>query len=156
MADPLSIAASVAGLLSLAGVVIPKGYALCNKFRARGKVLKSLMDEVSSFSGLLFGLQEHLQADRNDFDQEQNDALMKNLGSRWKDSIDECRELLEEIIQLIDRMSKEGVLRAIIKGSYDDQIGEHVSKLERYKTFFILCFDLDARYVLISLEIYLI
>ena len=63
MADPLSIAASIAGLSSLAGAIIPQGYALCSKLKKHLEDVRLLFNETTSFSGLLHGVRAHLIAE---------------------------------------------------------------------------------------------
>ncbi|KAK7431918.1 hypothetical protein QQZ08_001537 [Neonectria magnoliae] len=60
--DPLSRAASIAGLLSLAGQVISTGYKLCSKMSKNANDLKALINETAGFSGILLGVKSHLQS----------------------------------------------------------------------------------------------
>ncbi|KAL5324553.1 hypothetical protein ACEPPN_009099 [Leptodophora sp. 'Broadleaf-Isolate-01'] len=56
MADPLSIAGSIAGLISIADVVIRKGYKYIAAVRDSDKAVSSLISEVNSLSGTLHSL----------------------------------------------------------------------------------------------------
>ena len=56
MVDPLSIAASVAGLISLAASVIQNGYKLFNTVRDCPKELLTILSEVSGLNGVLIAL----------------------------------------------------------------------------------------------------
>lgn len=144
MADPLSIAASIAGLLSLAGSIIPKGYALCSKIKRRAEDVRILMNEVTGLSGLLFGLQAHVTSEASGPNSPTLNGLLGNNGTSWKDVARDCRRLLSEIASLLDDISKEKPARLLIhKDFITDRAGELVSRVERYKTFFILCFQVE-------------
>jgi hypothetical protein len=56
MADGLSIAASVAGLITLADLVVRKGYKYVKAVKDADKSLKALFDEVNKLSGILHSL----------------------------------------------------------------------------------------------------
>jgi hypothetical protein len=66
MADGLSIAASVAGLVTLADMVVRKGYKYVKAVKDAEKSLKALFDEVNKLSGILHSLKnvvERLECD---------------------------------------------------------------------------------------------
>jgi hypothetical protein len=66
MADGLSVAASVAGLITFADVVVRKGYKYAKAVKNAEKSLKALVDEVNKLSGILHSLKnvvERLECD---------------------------------------------------------------------------------------------
>jgi hypothetical protein len=148
--DPLSIAASIAGLLSLAGAVISQGYVICNRLKRRKQDVKQLMNEVTSFSGLLYGLREHLNAQSAGKDDSSVNPLSEespqSLDTSWQDAIKDCEEILSQIKTLLDEISSENSLRLAVNREFiTDRVKEFISRLDRYKTFFILGFQLNAR-----------
>jgi hypothetical protein len=60
--DPLSLAASIAGLVSLAGAAISAGYKLNSKLNEDTSDTKTLVNETANFSGILLGLKAHLES----------------------------------------------------------------------------------------------
>lgn len=56
MADPLSVSASVAGLLTITDIVIRNGYKYIAAVRDADKAVASLVTEVNSLSGVLHSL----------------------------------------------------------------------------------------------------
>lgn len=56
MGDPLSIAASIAGLISLADLVVTKGGAYVKQVREREETVARLLGEVACLSGVLNGV----------------------------------------------------------------------------------------------------
>ena len=56
MTDPLSISASIAGLMTIADIVIRNGYKYIKAVRESDKAVASLINEVNSLSGTLHSL----------------------------------------------------------------------------------------------------
>lgn len=65
MADPLSIAASVAGLLSLAGATISKGYSIVSSVRSFPKDVEQLLREAAALNYLISQLISSATGPRN-------------------------------------------------------------------------------------------
>ena len=63
MADPLSIAASVAGLLTIAGTIIIEGYTFINTAQQRSPELEQLLKETTRLNAVL----EQIKALENEF-----------------------------------------------------------------------------------------
>jgi NACHT domain len=108
MADPLSVASGVAGLITLAGSVISKCYTYGCAVSGAPKEMKSLVDEVTNLSGLLVGLQGLVKADRLP-------AGQKETVTR---TVDDCKATLGEILDTLDQVkpaSTEGKLGKTVK-----------------------------------------
>src|SRR5882757_424290 len=70
MADPLSISASIAGLMTIADIVIRNGYKYIAAVKDADKAVASLISEVNSLSGTLHSLRniaEGLEGDDTPF-----------------------------------------------------------------------------------------
>ncbi|TVY46775.1 Vegetative incompatibility protein [Lachnellula occidentalis] len=61
MAEVLGVAASVAGLISLADIVVGRGYKFLKAIKNAEKTVKSLVHEVNVLSGVLHGLSNTIQ-----------------------------------------------------------------------------------------------
>ncbi|KAI9709714.1 MAG: hypothetical protein M1820_003116 [Bogoriella megaspora] len=144
MADPLSIAASIAGLLSLAGVIIPQGYALCSKLKNRSEDVKLLMTETVSFSGLLHGVRAHLIAEHDRTERQLNFLPDESFAS-LNEAVQDCEKLLVEIQDLLHKVSNQRTARLLTNMKFlTDGVEQLTSRMERYKTLFILTFELHG------------
>lgn len=164
--DPLSIAASVAGLLSLAGAIISKGFNLYSKCKNRDDI-NLLLTEVSTFSGLLVGIKSFHEdsAQQNNIQGPSQHGLSglhpaqpgypprllvrqphrKSIEPFLRDAIKECSDVLQQIVDLLEELSKKNtLLLAINKDFLTDEATKLTSKLERYKTFFVLSLQLNG------------
>lgn len=56
MAEGLSIAASIAGLISIADITFRRGYRYIRAAKDADKSIKALIDEVNNLSGMLHSL----------------------------------------------------------------------------------------------------
>jgi hypothetical protein len=154
MADPLSIAAGIAGLLSLTGTIISEGYRISSKIKQNSDNIGSLLNELSLFSGVLAGLKAHVTEQSNSGKGKANIATSFLLGQPYLKAIGECTDILRKTLALLGKLGKlHPVMRAFQWQSILDEARELVSKLERYKSMFILCFQVDHRCALPSRRI---
>lgn len=68
MAEVLGVAASVAGLISLADIVVGRGYKFLKAIKNAEKTVKSLVHEVNVLSGVLHSLSNTIQLLEEDED----------------------------------------------------------------------------------------
>jgi hypothetical protein len=71
MAEVLGVASSVAGLITLADIVVRKGYKFLKEVKEADKTVKKLVDEVNNLAGILHSLHnivETLEEDGSGFD----------------------------------------------------------------------------------------
>jgi hypothetical protein len=108
--DPLSISASIAGLISLGAAIVSKGYVLLSKIKRRSEDIQTLMNEVASFSGLLVGLQAHLNSEINTRESPGLHGI-RGFGKTWDDAINECRNILQKVMSLLEKLQIEKPLR---------------------------------------------
>ncbi|KAF5702046.1 ankyrin protein [Fusarium globosum] len=132
--DPLSLAASIAGLVSLAGAVISAGYKLNSKLNEDTSDTKTLVVETANFSGILLGVKAHLESFQY------LDVDLKAVQSTIEDS----KLTIKLIDELIAKLSKSNRIEMLIKaGGREEQAVKLLRRIEQYKTFFILCFQLE-------------
>jgi hypothetical protein len=93
MADPLSVAASVAGLITIAETVIGNGYQYLKDTKSAGSQVAALISEVTNLFGVLHSL--HLVACR--FEGEKFDSTMQI------HHIHSCYAVLEKIQARLDK-----------------------------------------------------
>ncbi|CVL08022.1 related to ankyrin [Fusarium mangiferae] len=132
--DPLSLAASIAGLVSLAGAVISSGYKLNSKLNEDTSDTKTLVVETANFSGILLGVKAHLEAFQS------LDVDLKAVHSTIEDS----KLTIKLIDELIAKVSKSNRVEMLIKaGGREEQAVKLLRRIEQYKMFFVLCFQLE-------------
>ncbi|KAF2749094.1 ankyrin [Sporormia fimetaria CBS 119925] len=140
--DPLSIAASIAGLLTLSGAIISHGYAHISKAKGNRTEFNQLLSEVSSLAGLLHVLQQqHATHGGTDV------PLIRVPGETaetWKVTLERCQTTLNEIKSLIDSLASANAVRLMIRGvSLSNKVASLLNQAERYKTLFALCLQLQ-------------
>ncbi|KAF4453143.1 hypothetical protein F53441_4140 [Fusarium austroafricanum] len=114
--DPLSLAASIAGLLSIAGAVISAGYKLNSKLNQDTSDTKTLINETASFSGILLGVKTHLESFQSP------NINLEDVFKTIEDSkgtlnhVDELTQMTEVMANLESlRLTQEGVQRSVGK-----------------------------------------
>ncbi|PNP79792.1 hypothetical protein FNYG_06885 [Fusarium nygamai] len=132
--DPLSLAASIAGLVSLAGAVISAGYKLNSKLNEDTSDTKTLVTETANFSGILLGVKAHLESFKSlDVDLE-----------AVRNTIEDSKVTIKLIDELLAKLSKSNRIEMLIKaGGREEQAVKLLRRIEQYKMFFVLCFQLE-------------
>ncbi|KAJ4245547.1 hypothetical protein NW762_014056 [Fusarium torreyae] len=132
--DPLSLAASIAGLVSLAGAVISAGYKLNSKLNEDTSDTKTLVNETASLSGILLGVKAHLESFSSldvDLDAVHN-------------TIEDSKLTIKLIDEFLAKLSKSNRIEMLIKaGGREEQAVKLLRRIEQHKMFFVLCFQLE-------------
>ncbi|KAG5785844.1 hypothetical protein H9Q73_000571 [Fusarium xylarioides] len=132
--DPLSLAASIAGLVSLAGAVISAGYKLNSKLNEDTSDTKTLVTETANFSGILLGVKAHLESLKS------LDVDLEAVHNTLEDS----KLTIRLIDELLAKLSKSNRIEMLIKaGGREEQAVKLLRRIEQYKVFFVLCFQLE-------------
>ncbi len=145
--DPLSIAASVAGLVSFTGAIIAKGYSTLSSV-SEMKHLVPLLQETSKLSGVLAGVNARFS------------SLPPSSTEAWSDpatmtaELSGCNQTLDKINALITKIDEATTISLLIKrAAFDEEAKRLLSTLERHKSFFVLCLQLQSRHdVVLVLE----
>lgn len=138
--DPLSIAASVAGLLAIVGPIISKGYSIISGIQ-KGSNIKALVNEISGFSGVLVGVKSYFST------LDGKAPLIPSLDASTLDAtVQSCEQTLREVNELLNEVADAGALSLAIKsGGLNNRVAKLVSRLEGYKSFFTLCLQLQSK-----------
>lgn len=137
--DPLSITASVAGLVALADIVIDRTYKTIITCKNAGKDAQRLLEETTALVGILKAL----------------DNLGQNASSHVQSQIPlvqvtRCRDSLLKIREKLDKASPTGqqvfvkVKRTLLWPITKAETDRFLDSLERYKTTFSLCLSVDV------------
>lgn len=134
--DPLSLAASIAGLLSLAGSVISAGYTVSMRLKRGTDEIKAVTNEVAAFSGILVGVNSVLRPDGHG----------PSCPPGTQALLDDCRNTLNEISEILGQLTNASRLSLVLTGDEKEKRLEKLAhRIEQYKSFFVLCFHLENR-----------
>ena len=140
MADPLSISASVAGLLSLAIQVSQLLYAQIQTTRHAPRDAKELLDELKAIEGVLKRLDAFLR--------EQNiDARNFGATSMLAEAIQGCTVKILDIQGRVEKLNKHSVGGLVERGKWyykQDERREIVAYLHRSLTIFQLSLSVEG------------
>lgn len=145
--DPLSIAASIAGLLTITGAIVSKGYAHLSQAKKDKDDIALLLNEVASFAGILFGLKtQYSTSDESEVSPLQ--WFAPDSAETWQSTMEACERTLSEVKDLIESLVSSNPVRLIIKGvSITSRVEKLLSQIERFKGLFILCLQLQNKSV---------
>lgn len=153
--DPFSIAAGIAGFLSLSGTVISTGYTLISKLRSRGDYINALVNEIATLSGILVAIHAHAVAANTQGSNFQAPHLTDQLSIQ--EALASCQKILKEAEELFVSLLSAKNFKFLLKGmAMKEQADEVMSRLEHYKSFFVLYLQLQSRSVAPFLGIFTI
>jgi hypothetical protein len=144
--DPLSIAASIARLLTLTGTIISKGHACLYRVEKNRGDIGAMLNEVAGFSGIHVGLNDLYSA---------TDELLTSLHWLlkyheiiWQDSMKDYEKTMKELNDIFNSLASTNVIPLMVRGgSMAVRVEKLLSKIERFKSFFGLCLQLQRKSV---------
>ena len=128
--DPLSVAASIAGLVALVGKTAEISRELYSSVKKNPELLKRLTDELETFQGVLGELESRL-ADA-DGDNEDERGQLKAVSANCESTL---RKLQHRLISLRDMFSKNFVGRLRLRPKFMTMIGEVAEMREDLMSF---------------------
>jgi len=146
MADPLSVAASVTGLLTLAATALTKGYAILRSLQGSSKEVERLLTELSQLTGLLCALSaQKEQAERTtEVEGPRNAEISQVLES----SLNDCRKTMKKLQEILEKLEKSRKAILAIKWQFcEPEINKMIQEIARYRQIFALCLGVDLRQV---------
>jgi chromosome segregation ATPase len=146
MADPLSVAAGVTGLLAFAATAITKGYSILRSLQGSGKEVQRLLTELSQLTGLLCAIvaQEEQTEQIADADETKNAEISQVLES----SLNECRKTMKKLKEILEKLEKSRKAVLTIKWQFiEPEIKKLIEEIAHYRQIFILCLGVDLRQV---------
>ncbi|ETS79164.1 hypothetical protein PFICI_09017 [Pestalotiopsis fici W106-1] len=142
--DPLSLAASVAGLISLADVVFRYVYKYGKAAAGAKQEVLALSQEINNLSSLLRTL-EALASDLEDGGDEFNPALRSHLLVNCKDTLEKIRGKLKKATDSFQARSKlSGVTRQLKWPFAASETKELMVEISRYKETMTLAISSDS------------
>jgi len=135
MADPLSISSGIAGLISLAGVVIGQCYRYGCAVSGAPEEARRLIAEITGLSGILIGVQSlTAENEKSPFP--------------WETTVIECRQLLEGLSVRLQKYgpdpaksSSKRIISRLMWPLRRDETADILSAIERHKNSLSLGLD---------------
>jgi len=154
MTDPLSIAASIAGLLSLAGPILAEGYAYITSVRDSPNALKQLLSEISRLEAVLGQIDEFACESAAN-----NSTGVQTQGSRQRfsevitpDTVKTASDLLKSVhssIKMCERIpgqSAKNIGRAIVWPFKEREVKEKLDRFKGLTNTFELALSIESRW----------
>lgn len=146
--DPLSIAASIAGLLTITGTIISKGYAHIYEVKKQEGDFKALLNEVAAFAGVLVGVRGVIEeAGGGDAAEQQLlDSVAGGEDRRWEDIVAACETMLGEVREVVEERVGAGKVKMVVRGpSMAARVEKLMAGVERFKGLFCLWLQVCGR-----------
>jgi len=148
MADPLSIIASIAGLLSLAGPILAEGYAYVASVRDSPNALKQLLCEIGRLEAVLGQIDELARESATN-----TSAVVQTQRSRVSDVItpDTASDLLKSVhssikqCERIPGQSAKNIGRAIVWPFKEREVKENLDRFKRLIDIFESALSIESR-----------
>jgi len=140
--DPLSVTASIAGLIGLADIVIRNGYKYVKKVKEADKAVASLVTEVNLLSGTLHSLRNIAEGLESD--------TAPIIATTKMQHIDSCQQTLRKVQRILDKIEtskSKGKLYAAGKKALwpmaQAEIKEITAEVEKQRTTLSLALNAD-------------
>ena len=146
MADPLSIASGIVGLLAVAGTTLTKGYCILRSLQGSKSDVERLLIDLSQLTGVLVAMEAREKEinKKVHVEQPEADSISRLLDS----SIPGCRNMMNKISDIMQKLEKSRRAVLAIKWQFlEPDIRKSIQDIEHYKTVFTLCIGIDIRYV---------
>lgn len=138
MADPLSIAASIAGVISLADIVFVRTRKYLSSAKNADKDVKDLSQEVLLLSGALHSLSKLAQALDTDGLKDQNLEQLR------MHHIAACHATLDQVRKKLEKFEHNGTRRKLVWPFVSDRTKELLAEISRHKENIDLALTADS------------
>lgn len=147
MADPLSIAAGIVGLLAFAGSTLTKGYSILSSLQGSKSDIQRLLSELSQLTGVLVAIEAQEK-------EAKTKAVSPGLvvpgsmviSNAINSLVLECRQVLKRTASILDKLDKNRKAVAAVKWLLmEPEVKKLVEEIARNRDMFILCLGVDQR-----------
>ena len=146
MADPLSVAAGIVGLLAFAGTALTKGYCVLRSLQGSKNDVERLLAELSQLTGVLVAIEAQEKEIKKNSDVERREA--SSVSEILESSIPGCRKMMDRVSNIIQKLERSRRAVLVVKWQFlEPDIRKSIQDIEHYKTVFTLCIGIDVRYV---------
>jgi hypothetical protein len=142
MADPLSIAAGVAGLLAFAGATLTTGYSILASLTGSKSDIHRLLAELSQLTGVLVAIEAQEKAAKDGATGTQ-DILFSDA---IKSSVRDCRQAVKKVAGVLDKLDKSRrAVQAVKWVLVEPEVRKLIEEIEHYRKGFVLSLRVDTR-----------
>lgn len=147
MADPLSIAAGVVGLLAFAGSTLTKGYSILSSLQGSKSDIQRLLAGLSQLTGVLVAIEaQEKEAKARTATASLVAPESSPISNAIDSSIVECRQVLKSTAGILDKLDKNRKAVAAVKWLLmEPEVRKLVGEIAHYRIMFILCLGVDQR-----------
>jgi hypothetical protein len=151
MADPLSIAASIAGLMSLAGPILAEGYAYMASVRDSPNALKQLLCEIGRLDAVLGQIDELARESATNTGAVVQTQRSKVSDVITPDTIKTASDLLKSVqssikqCERIPGQSAKNIGRAIVWPFKEREVKENLNRFKRLIDTFESALSIESR-----------
>ena len=156
MADPLSIAAGVAGLLTFAAQTLTKGYGLVKSLKGSNEQVKQMLAELSQLAGVLAAIEAQEKTSKARAQAGASQPTSASIGSAlvqpgnvpaiFNTSIRDCKKLVKKVSDILDKLDKNRKAVLAIKWQLiEPEVKKTIEDIEHYRMIFVLCLGVDLR-----------
>lgn len=152
MADPLSIAGSLVGIIALADVVATKGWRIFKSIKDCPKEIEALVNETESLCAILGRLKRQATVLQTTNSSKAADTLPGSLQDSPSSPLVSCQKTLEMVGKLLGELEtkpNETIKNAGKRLTWKfkkEEITDLMGRLERHKSNFKLALQLDEMY----------
>ena len=148
----IGLAASIVGLLTLAGQVTAISYKYFKGVENASRDVKELTNELASLSGILAALQTCLSMDGTLEFSAEDDG--QNLRQTIETSLQQCASVMEELRSKLEikptnkrnfTKATAEIFRSLMWPLKEKETKEYVKKLDRFKVTFTLAISVESR-----------
>lgn len=125
MAEIIGLAASIAGLVQIAGQITKLSYSYITDIKNASRTQKQYLNEVSAFTDVLFRVEDGMQ------EVEASGLVAPRPPSLTAGVIDDCRIQLSSIHSELEKR-----LRKFIWPFQDKELKKHIDTLHRFRAIF--------------------
>jgi len=144
MTDPLSIAASIAGLLSLAGPILAEGYTYIVSVRDSPNALKQLLSEIARPGAILGQIDELARESVTALENSISEVITADTIKTASDLLKAVQSSIKKC-ERIPGQSAKNLGRAIVWPFKEREVKENLDRFERLINTFELALSIESR-----------
>jgi hypothetical protein len=166
MADPLSIAAGVVGLLTFAGLTVSKGYQLLHDIQGSKAEVQQVLTSLARLTGILATIEAQQKADpgpakvsmpppssplisqRSPPIGRERERSVTMVSQVVESCLQETRKLIKDVSDVLEKFqkSRRAVLTIKLK-LQEPELKRLTTDIEHNKSLLIMCMGVDSRFV---------
>lgn len=136
MAEAIGLAASLIGIIQLAGLTASISYGYISGVKRAPQDLRDLTDELQALSNVIVTLKIHT---------DENSEIPGSVLHMLEKPLEACARELEE---LLEKLKMKGIIDRLKWPLREKETAQWVERIERHKTFFMFALNTDQMWCL--------